>query len=110
MVIFGDPDENQPLTVFIPEIAKAELLDCTSISNASAGMMELLLSLYEQEKLWGPIYEAYQFAAIEFNGVVDVWRAEKYARLALEAALAYGGPPHVEAKDLEVFLDGPEDH
>jgi hypothetical protein len=89
---------------------KAELLDYTSLSKATPGMAELLISLYEQEQLWGPIYEAHQLAATEFNGVGDVWGAEKYARLGLEAALVYRGPGHVDVKALELFLEGPREH
>lgn len=89
---------------------KAELLDYTSVSKASPGMAELLVSLYEQEQLWGPTYEAYQLAMAEFNGVGDVWRAEKYGRLALEAAMVYRGSDHMDVKALEVFLENPKEH
>jgi SET domain len=91
-------------------VLKAELLDYTSLSKASPGMAELLISLYEQERLWGPTYEAYQLATTELNGVGDVSRAEKYGRLALEAALVYRGPDHVDVKALEVFLENPKEH
>jgi hypothetical protein len=89
---------------------KAELLDYTSLSKATPGMAELLFSLYEQENLLGPVYEAQQLAATEFNAVGEFWRAERYGILALESALVYRGPNHVDVKMLEVFLERPKEH
>ena len=40
-------------------------------------MAELLISLYEQERMWGPIAEAYALAALEYNGIGQAWTAQK---------------------------------
>lgn len=73
-------------------------------------MSELLVSLYEQERLHGPISEAYALAAIEFNGVGEPWTAQKYARLAVESGLIYGGPADTDVKEMEKLLKDPWAH
>jgi hypothetical protein len=89
---------------------REELEDYTSDSEATPGMAELAVSLYEQERLYGPISEAYTFAAIEYNGIGDVWTAQKYARLAIESGLLYGGPADKDVKQMENLLKDPKAH
>lgn len=77
-------------------------------------MGELMVSLYEQERLWSSMYEAYTYAALEYNGAGEPWMASKCklfsslslssnqsvanmrksidARLAIQHGLAAGGP------------------
>ncbi|CAK7220418.1 SET domain-containing protein 5 [Sporothrix bragantina] len=64
-----------------------EFRDYTSSSRATPEMAELFISLYEQERLDAMLYEAYSYAAIEWNGAGEPWRAVKYARLAIETGL-----------------------
>jgi hypothetical protein len=92
-----------------PELTE-ELEDYTKDSLATPEMAELLVSMYQQERLYGPISEPYKFAAIEFNGVGDVWTAQKYARLAVEAGILYGGPWDKDVKSMESLLKDPEGH
>lgn len=73
-------------------------------------MAELMISLYEQERLHGPIMEAYALAAIEYNGVGEPWTAQKYARLAVESGLLYGGPADTDVKEMEKLLKDPSAH
>jgi hypothetical protein len=73
-------------------------------------MAELLVSLYEQERLDGPVADAYTFAAHEFNGVGNKWMARKYALKAIEAGLLYGGPHDFDVKDLKELLDDHRAH
>ena len=89
---------------------REELEDYSEGSEASTGMADLLVSLYEMENMDGPITEAYTLAAIEFNGVGDVWSASKYARLAVEAGLIYGGPRDNDVKQMEKLLKNPKKH
>ncbi|QDS71708.1 hypothetical protein FKW77_008461 [Venturia effusa] len=88
----------------------AELEDYTSESEATTSMAELLISLYEQERLHGPIAEAYALAAIEFNGVGEAWTAEKYAQLAVQTGLLYGGPTDPDVRVMVELLDDPWSH
>jgi hypothetical protein len=73
-------------------------------------MAELLVSLYEQERLWGPINEAYGHAAIEFNAVGKTVAAERYASLAFEAGLIYRGGQHKDVMDMKTLLYSPRAH
>jgi hypothetical protein len=89
---------------------REELEDYTSESEATPGMAELVISLYEQERLYGPISEAYAFAAKEYNGVGDLWKSQKYAQLAIESGLLYGGPADKDVKEMETLLEDPKKH
>ncbi|KAK4177469.1 hypothetical protein QBC36DRAFT_327028 [Triangularia setosa] len=71
-----------------------EFSDWSTDSRATPQLAELVLSLYEQEKLWGSMYEAYTWLALEYNAVGEPWTAVKYANKAVE-----WGIPVVGAKD-----------
>lgn len=73
-------------------------------------MVELYLSLYEQERLDGSIYEAYAFAAIEWNGVGEPWHAVRYARLAIEYGLAAVGPKDTDVIEMKKLAEDPWGH
>ena len=62
----------------------ADLEDYTESSRATPEMAELLISLYQQERMDAMVYEAYAYAAIEWNGAGEPWMAIKYAQLAIE--------------------------
>jgi hypothetical protein len=79
-------------------------------SNASPAMAELLISLYEQERMYGPIAEAYVLAAYEYNGIGDAWTAQKYARLAVELGLLYSGPHDEHVHAMELLLKDQKSH
>lgn len=89
---------------------RVDLEDYSPESEACPAMAELLVSLYEQERMWGPIAEAYALAAIEYNGVGDVWMAQRYARLAVEAGLLYGGPHDEDVRVMQELLRDPWAH
>lgn len=73
-------------------------------------MAELVVSLYDQERMWGPIAEAYALAAIEYNGVGDAWTAMRFARKAVEAGLLYGGPGDEDVRVMQELLRDPWGH
>ncbi|KAH8898021.1 SET domain-containing protein [Thozetella sp. PMI_491] len=74
-----------------------EFLSYEPTSQATPKMAELLISLYQQEKMWGAIYIGYIYAALEYSGIGDAWTATKYAHLALE----YGIPAvSIESNDI----------
>jgi hypothetical protein len=86
------------------------LEDYSPESVASPEMADLLISLYEQERMWGPIAEAYSYAALEYNGAGDAFIAQKYAHLAVEVGLVYGGPHDTDVKEMEQLLKDPKAH
>lgn len=79
-------------------------------SSATPEMADLFVSLYEQERLSGSIYEAYTFAAIEWNGAGEPWKAVRYARLAIEAGLASAGPKDRDVNEMIRLADNPWAH
>ncbi|KAK4232036.1 hypothetical protein QBC38DRAFT_143525 [Podospora fimiseda] len=87
-----------------------ELQDWEPQSRANPAMAELMISLYEQEKLWGSLYEAYVFAAIEYNGVGDPWTATKYAGLAVEWGIPVVGPKDEDMVEMAKLAEDPWGH
>jgi hypothetical protein len=73
-------------------------------------MAEMLVGLYEEEGLCGPINEALRIAALEFNGVGKTPEVKKYARLALEAGMIWRGPRHDEVIEMKRLFDEPRAH
>ena len=47
-------------------------------------MAELLVSLYEQERLYGWMGDAYEIAALVWNTAGEEWKAKRYAALAVQ--------------------------
>jgi hypothetical protein len=89
---------------------RRQLEDYSAGSSATPEMADLMVSLYEQERLSGSIYEAYTFAAIEWNGVGEPWKAVRYARLAIETGLASAGPRDRDVKEMTRLADNPWAH
>jgi hypothetical protein len=79
------------------------------VSDAPA-MAELLVSLYEQERLSGSIAEGYKLAALCYASLGNEWLALKWAMKAVEAGLIYDGPRSPEVRDMQRMLDGPRNH
>lgn len=73
-------------------------------------MAELLVDLYEVERLDGPVANAYAFAAHEFNGVGEKWRARYYAHKGIKSGLVYGGPDDFDVRDMQDLLDDQKGH
>lgn len=73
--------------------------------------VELLLSLYQQERLLeshGAV--AYKIAALNYNAVMRVGLATKYALLALEAFIVEDGASSHGAREILALLEEPEQH
>ena len=86
------------------------LSDRSADSRATPQMAELLISLYEQERVLAPIAEAYAFAAREYNAVGEGYLAMKYASLAVEAGLLYEGSQYSNVMDMRKLLEEPSKH
>ncbi|KAK9414204.1 hypothetical protein SUNI508_02303 [Seiridium unicorne] len=93
----------------IQEIRK-QLRDWEPQSQATPAMAELLVSLYQQERLWTLLPEAYTYAAIEYNGAGEPWLATKYARLAIQHGLAAGGPRDSDVNEMMKLARDPWQH
>jgi hypothetical protein len=73
-------------------------------------MGELMVSLFQQERLDGAMYEAYTYAAIEYNGAGDPWMATKYARLAVQVGTAAAGPLDSDVVEMKALARDPWEH
>ncbi|KAK4239850.1 hypothetical protein C8A03DRAFT_32043 [Achaetomium macrosporum] len=79
-------------------------------SRACPEMAELLVGLYQMERLDTIMYEAYMFAALEYNAAGDPWMAVKYARLAVEWGIPMAGPEDEDMGDLRELAENPWGH
>ncbi|KAK4106039.1 SET domain-containing protein [Parathielavia hyrcaniae] len=79
-------------------------------SRACPEMAELLVSLYETERLWGEVHEAYSLAALEYNAVGEPWLAVKYARLAVEYGIPMLGEEDEDLGELRRLAEDPWSH
>ncbi|KAH9906393.1 hypothetical protein F4778DRAFT_725669 [Xylariomycetidae sp. FL2044] len=89
---------------------RSQLRDYEATSQATPQMGELMVSLYEQERLWGLLYEAYTYAAVEWNGAGEPWAATRYARLAVQHGLAAVGPHNSDVREMRSLARDPWAH
>ncbi|KAL8359565.1 hypothetical protein RB601_007767 [Gaeumannomyces tritici] len=89
---------------------REEFHDYTTASRATPQMGELIVSLYDQERLDLLKYEAHTYAAIEWNGVGEPWLATKHARLAVEHGLTSVGPGDNDVAEMQALVKDPFKH
>jgi hypothetical protein len=84
----------------------------SEITGAGTGIKvaDLLLQLYELEGMLGPKSEAYVLAAVEYNSAQKKWDAVRFANLAIEAGLLYGGPKDGDVLSMMELVKAPERH
>lgn len=75
----------------------------------SPEMALALIGLYEQERLHGPIANAYRLAATAFCEQGKYWDAVKYANLATEVGMLENGFRHEEVKEMRLLAEDPEE-
>lgn len=61
--------------------------DWTASSSATPEVAELLISLYEQERLDASLATAYKYAAEVYSSFGKKWEAMRYARLSVELSM-----------------------
>jgi hypothetical protein len=89
---------------------KAELRDWGAASRGCVGMAELLVGLYEMERMWGVMYEAYVLAGlVDIPGGV-VWRATKDAGLGVEWGLPMVGEEDEDLEEMRKLREDPWGH
>ncbi|KAG7290875.1 hypothetical protein NEMBOFW57_000880 [Staphylotrichum longicolle] len=79
-------------------------------SRACPEMAELLVGLYEMERLWGTMHEAYTLAALEYNAAGDPWTAVKYARMGVEWGIPMLGEGDEDVRELRRLAEDPWEH
>lgn len=98
------------LTDELGESDENEQRDRTRKVKGTPEMAELLVSLYEQERLHASIADAYRLAALSYSAVGNEWMAVKWAMKAVETGLIHDGPREEQVLDMERFLDDPRKH
>jgi hypothetical protein len=73
-------------------------------------MAELLVSLYEQERLSATVVDAYRLAALSYSAVANEWMATKWAMQAVEVGLINDGPGDENVRDMIRLLGKPMAH
>lgn len=89
---------------------RRQLRDWEPSSPATPSLAELMVSLYQQERLWSTMQEAYTYAAVEYNGAGEPWIAIKYARLAIQHGLAAAGPNDSDVIEMKSLVADPWEH
>lgn len=87
--------------------------DTGSVSKVVKGtteMAELLVSLYEQERLSATVADGYRIAALSYAAVGQEWTATKWAMKAVEAGLINDGPGDVGLRDMKRLLGNVTSH
>jgi hypothetical protein len=91
----------------ITGVAKT-LDDWTSTSSATPEVAELLISLYQQERLDASLATAYKYAAETYSSFGKKWEAVKYARLSVELGMLDKGFRHGDVTEMRKMSEEPE--
>jgi len=89
---------------------REELRNWNVTSRVLPQMAEVLVTLYELERLWGEIYQAYSLAALAYNAVGDEWMAVKYAHLAREWGLPMVREDDADMEEMAKLAGNPSEH
>jgi hypothetical protein len=87
-----------------------QLANVTPHRNATVKTAHDLISLYEEERIHGPIAKAYEYAALEYAYAGQKWMVKRYAKLAVDAGRLWRGPLDPGVKKMEALLEDPEKH
>ncbi|KAL1836592.1 hypothetical protein VTJ49DRAFT_4896 [Mycothermus thermophilus] len=68
-------------------------------------LAELLVALYEMERLWGSLHEGYVLAALAYNAAGSAWDAVRYARRAVEWGVPMVGEEDEDLKEMATYLN-----
>jgi hypothetical protein len=90
------------------EMLEVELNDLSFNRTANVNTAELLVALYEQERLDGVIGDGYMYAAFENSYVGNKRLVQKYAALAVEHMAIWRGTGHQYYKAMWQLFAQPE--
>ncbi|KAF1997294.1 SET domain-containing protein [Amniculicola lignicola CBS 123094] len=79
--------------------------DWTSKSVATPELAELLIALYEQERLWASLGLAYKYAAETYSSFGEKWKAVKYARMSIELSILDKGWKDRDVVEMQRMAD-----
>lgn len=82
--------------------------DWTSTSSATPEIAELLISLYEQERLDASLATAYKYTAEVYSSFGKKWLAMKYARLSVELSMLDKGFRDSDVREMKKMSEAPE--
>jgi len=82
--------------------------DWTPSSSATPEIAELLISLYQQERLDASLATAYKYAAETYSSFGKKWEAIKYARLSVEMSMLDKGFRDGDAAEMRKMSEEPE--
>ncbi|KAF2641184.1 SET domain-containing protein [Massarina eburnea CBS 473.64] len=85
-----------------------DLDDWTAGSRASPEMVETLISMYEQERLYASMGVAYKHAAEVYSSFGDRYNAIRYARLAAELSFLDKGFRDRDVREMQKMASNPE--
>jgi hypothetical protein len=91
----------------ITSLAKA-LDDWTSTTPATPEIAELLISLYQQERLDASLATAYKYAAEVYSSFGKKWEAIRYARLSVEMSTLDKGFRDGDVNAMKKMIEEPE--
>jgi len=78
--------------------------------TAKVGRTELLVSLSEQERLFGSMGEPYLALALAYNAIGREWEAEKWAMKATDELLLSEGPKDEKVREAMGLSREPRAH
>jgi hypothetical protein len=84
------------------------LNDWTEASTATPSVVELLVSLYEQERLQAGLSTAYKHAAEVYSSFGKKWEAMRYARLSVEMSMLDKGFTDGDVNEMRRMSKEPE--
>ncbi|KAF8854581.1 SET domain-containing protein [Acephala macrosclerotiorum] len=73
-------------------------------------MAELLVGLYDQERLYASVADAYRVAALAYSARGMEWKAVMWGMRAVEAGLIHDGPRGDGVLDMKRLLSDPRKH
>lgn len=78
--------------------------------TAMVGKAYLLVSLSEQERLFGGMGDSFMAAALAYNAVGNEWEAEKWAMKAADEILVSDGPADRRVQIMKRLSEDPKSH
>jgi hypothetical protein len=91
----------------ITDLAKT-LDNWTPSSRATPEVAELLIALYEQERLDASLATAYKYAAEVYSSYGRKWEAIRYARLSVEMSMLDKGFRDGDVREMQKMTTSPE--
>lgn len=105
--------EINKVTKILKEVVSQNETDRKAVRQHVSGaseMADLLISLYDQERLHASISDGYRLAALVYSSLGNEWRAVKWAMRAVDTGLIHDGPDDQNILDMRRLLLAPRQH